>query len=542
MANRVTRVSLVANIGGFVKDTKTAGKATDDLRHKAERFSAGRYDAKLGVDAKGAEAKLGSVYAQLEDIDHKDVRAQVHVDGTARASKQAGLLVDALATIGPTIGPIAVAATPVFAGLTSGMAAATVGVGSLVLAFHGVGDALKAVNDYQIDPTEAHLQKMHDTLASLAPAGREFVKYLQQLRPQLQGLQNAAQAGLFPGLESGLNDLMSLLPTFERMIGSTSQVLGHLADSAGEALTSPFWHRFFDWLASDAQHALLGMGKAIGNLGKGFAGLTMALDPLAKSFGSALLGMTEDFSRWGSTLSTSAGFHDFVNYVRHVGPEVWETLSSLATAFLDIAQAAAPIGEVTLRIITSLSHVLSTIAKSPVGPVLFGAAAGLAAINRVLRTMEAAKMSNIAMSIRSLGRGALLKRGAAGMGGLALAMSGLSGEASKTSSALGDLVNVASGGLLGFSIGGPIGAAIGAGVGLLGSLAGAFGDASDATDGAAESTTDYTSTLKGSHAAITQQTRDLAANALEQRGLLKVARDLNIPLGVVTDAITNTNG
>jgi hypothetical protein len=41
-----------------------------------------------------------------------------------------------------------------------------------VLAFHGLGDALKALDAYQLDPTDANLKKLNETLGQMGPAAQ----------------------------------------------------------------------------------------------------------------------------------------------------------------------------------------------------------------------------------------------------------------------------------------------------------------------------------------------------------------------------------
>ncbi|HET7407967.1 MAG TPA: hypothetical protein VFJ21_12645 [Mycobacteriales bacterium] len=422
MSRRITHVDLEARIAGYVGSTKKAGKATDDLRRKAEQFDGKTYTAEAELEtakakarivelrkqlddfarskstaevdvanAKKAAAELAGLKQQLRDLDHERATAHVKIDGAVGATRQASLLVDTLAIIGPTAGPIAAATAPVFAGIASGASAAVVGVGSLALAFNGVGDALKALNDYQLDPTDAHLQKLQQTMGALSGEGQRFVRFLQSLRPELQQLQDAAQRGLFPGMQEGLQQVMGLLPIFERLVGGASRAMGMLASEAGAALTDPFWTDFFNWLATDAQGALLGMGRALGNLATGFAGVVRAFDPMADDLGRKLAQMARDFSEWGQQLGASDGFHQFVAYVERVGPKVWDAFSSIANAFAAIVQAAAPVGEAVLPIIARLADVLAAIANSPAGPAIFGAVAAFAALNRVLRTADAVR-------------------------------------------------------------------------------------------------------------------------------------------------------
>jgi len=239
-----------------------------------------------------------------------------------------------------------------------------------------------------------------EKMAALGPAGREFVEFLHSVRPEMQQIQDIAQAGMLPGVEDGIRDWLSLMPRWESLTRNTATALGALAREGGDALTDPFWRRFFGYIDTEANDILLDTGRALGNLTTGFAGMVMALDPLADDFRSSFLGMSRDFSHWGRTLSSNEGYREFVRYTRRVTPEVWDTLGQVAEALLAVAEAAAPIGEATLPVIQVLANILETVAESPAGPVLIGAAVAMSTLNRAVRLYEGAKHMRIVELLR----------------------------------------------------------------------------------------------------------------------------------------------
>ncbi|WP_395691520.1 hypothetical protein [Nocardioides sp.] len=440
------------------------------------------------------------------------------------------MLIQSALAIGPALVPLGAQAIPVVAGLTAELGAAAAAAGVTALAFWGVGDAVKAVRDYQLQPTEAHLQKMQETLDALGPAGRDFVHYISELRPQLQGLQDVAQAGMLPGVEDGINMMLTRLPDVERVIATISSTLGQLSREAGQSLGGPEWDAFFSYIESDARPLLLDLSRTMGNVVLGIANMMQAFGPMSLGFSDGLLAMSRDFAAWSATLESSQGFQHFAAYVEETGPKVWDTLGALAQAMLAIVEAAAPVGEVSLPIITALANVIAAIASSPIGPVLIGAAAGFSAIARAVALFEAANGSALLSFMRGADGGPLAKvgstakrsaggvrqltadlsimattattagarterelartaaagervkatlapigKGAAVVGGLALATSGLSDQMG--------LANTTSLALMG-TLAGPWGAAVGAGVGLTMDLAAANNNLEDAVAGA----------------------------------------------------------
>lgn len=331
---------------------------------------------KAGLAAKGFASELDSADSRMSNL------------------VQTGI------ALAPALVPLSAAVVPAIAGLATQLGAAATAAGVAVLAFQGVGDALKAVNTYHLLPTEQNLQKMQDALNSLGPAGADFVMFLDSLRPQLEGLQNVARAGLFPGMEDGIRAALTMLPQATSLVQSLATEMGNLTREAGMGLGGQAWTRFIDYIRTDAAPTLHAMGETLGNLATGFANLMVDFAPLSRSFTSGMMRMSAAFRDWTAGLAGSQGFEDFLSYVRESGPLAMRALESIGNALVAIVEAAAPVGHATLPVITVLADTLAHIAKSPVGPVLIGAAAGIAAVSRAVALYNAA---NGASMLRFLG-------------------------------------------------------------------------------------------------------------------------------------------
>src|SRR6478752_3281585 len=149
--------------------------------------------------------------------------------------------------LAPALVPLGAAAIPVLAGLTNQLGATAAAAGVTVLAFQGVGDALTALNDYQIEPSEAHFKKLQKTMDALGPAGQVFVRTLQDLRPELQAFQDEAQQEMFPGLTKSIRELFQLAPEVEHIIGTIAGTVGDLAADAGDGLNDQRWVEFIEY-------------------------------------------------------------------------------------------------------------------------------------------------------------------------------------------------------------------------------------------------------------------------------------------------------
>jgi hypothetical protein len=298
-------------------------------------------------------------------------------------------LVSAAVTLGPALIPLTAGAIPAVTGLAAGFGAAAGAVGVAMLAFHGVGDALKAFDAYSLQPTTANLGKLNEKLAGLGPGGAELVKTLHDLEPALQQLQGAARGGLLPGGAEGLRELLPLLPQVERIIGSISTEMGTLAEKAGHGLVNDAeFKAFFHYLETDAAPTLDAFAKAAGNVGAGLAQMTVDFAPVNRDFASGLVHASEEFRQWSDGLAQSQGFHEFMAYIEQEGPKAVALLESLGNAALGIVQAAQPVGQVVMPALTALLNVLGAIGKSPLGPVIYTGVAGAIAFSKASGAMS----------------------------------------------------------------------------------------------------------------------------------------------------------
>lgn len=398
----------------------------------------------LGLDAgpyvRGLAKASTATKAFTKELDSSDSRM--------------GNLVQTSLALGPALVPIAAAGVPAVAALTAGLGAAAGAAGVAALAFNGIGDGLKALNEYQLEPSAENLAKVRQAFEEIGPAGAQFVQFLDKLEPKLDKLQNTARAGLFPGVEDGIRSLMDRAPQVNRIIAEISGALGDLAAEGGDALASDKFDAFFDYIEHEARPILMDMGRTLGNVTEGLANMLVAFDPLSDQFSGGLLDMSRDFARWSRSLEDNDSFQEFVDYIQRVSPEVVDTLGALVVAIADIVEAAAPVGEVTLPVIKALAQILGQIADSPVGPVLVATAAGLSALSRAVAVYNVANGSAITQMIGKLGKARIA---AAGVGLLATSMTDLDDKLGLTNTAMG-----ASIGLLGGLKGGVAGLAAGA--------------------------------------------------------------------------------
>lgn len=299
------------------------------------------------------------------------------------------VLADAAAVIGPSFAPIGAVAVPALTGLASQAGFAALGLGTLVAAAQGVGDALKAVNEASLEPTAANLDKAREAMAKLGPDAREFVSSFQEMRPVFADIRDAAAAGWFPGLTDSLTSLERIAPEVANLFESIGRVGGNLVAEGASAFAGPGWADFRRFVAAEAPRALDELGHTLGNVARGLAEVWQAFGPLNRSFSSWLLDASRSFAEWADGLSATDGFQEFVDYIRENGPRVADALASIGKAVVEIIEAIAPLGGPSLKIIETFADAISAIADSDLGTPILGAVAALALYNRTLQATAA---------------------------------------------------------------------------------------------------------------------------------------------------------
>jgi len=552
---RSVSVRLDADIAGYIAKMKLAGAATDSAFGRSTR-GISSVNQKLGTTDSQLRKVSTSARRLGTDFDQTRLKVDTGARSIDRYSGRLGVLLDLVLGLGPGLIPIGAVAVPAVAALGTNLLGVVGALGVAKLAIVGVGDALKAVNKYALDPTQENLTAAHQALEQLPPSARRFTLELAAMRPELKNLQSIAANGLLPGVQQGLQSLVGDLPIVRQGIRGISTELGNLAADAGASLSSDRWQPFLKFVSREAPIGLGVMGHALGDVTHGVAELFMAFGSTTHDIDRGILRLADDFDRWASSVGRTKGFQDFLAYVDENGPRVLDLLGNTAMAFIDISRAAAPLGGPVLDTLNLFLRVVDAIAKSDLGTPIFTGIVALRLLTRAtqlwqttstgavgtfiagqkaavvaIRQSTAAQQQGV-LSAKELA--AVQARGAAGWmtlrGGALKAGAGLAGIgliASGVTDKL-HLTNTATLAMAG-SMAGPWGAAIGAGVGLLLD----FGHHQDTS---AAATTDFTATLNQQTGAITENTTALAAQALQKDGAFEDAQKLGIGLDTITQA------
>lgn len=388
MAVRTEKVRLV------LEDDFTAGM---ERAAAASKLFGGSLD-----DLDGSHTKVSSSTRQLgADVDNTSSSFRKGESSLNQFTGRLATMARAAALVGPAVVPLTAGMVPALAGMTAGLGAAAGALGVTVLAANGLGDGLKALNDYQLEPTVANAEKLAQEMEKLGPAGEQFVRYIDSLGPQMKDLQNVAREGLLPGVEDGIESLLGRLPQVRNIVSDIATTMGDLSADAGAGLAGGGFDSFFEYLDNEAGPILRAFGETAGNIFETFANLLVGVDPLTQSFTQGLVSQSEALAGWSRGLADDEGFQSFIEYVQQSGPQALEFFGELVQAFAAIAQAAAPVGDVVLPILTGILQVTAAIAKSDLGTPIFATLAAMSALSTATKVWGAVSQTSAAQFITS---------------------------------------------------------------------------------------------------------------------------------------------
>jgi hypothetical protein len=203
-------------------------------------------------------------------------------------------------------------------------------------------------------------QKVRAAFANLGPEAKSFALFIFGLRDEFYKLRAVAAAGLLPGVQEMLQNLITKYgPQLTKFVGDMSKVLGQFATELGETLSSGTMKEFFD-LFSKAGPELAGeFGKGFLQWMQVFTRLLILATPLASTFLGWITDIgkkTNDFLKTPKGLKTMS---DFFAFVERIGPKIERFFGALLGAVINLAVALAPVGEDILDVVT---NVLSFIA------------------------------------------------------------------------------------------------------------------------------------------------------------------------------------
>lgn len=334
---------------------------------------------------------------QVDDMGNRVDNAGLSID---KMSGRLGLFVRAGVVATPVVSALAAAAVPLVTTMANLAGVTTLAAGATAVAFQGIADGYKSLQKFQDDPTAENLQAVHDEFEKLSPAARDLIVTVDELAPALASVRDAGATALFPGVERSLENVQELIPGMRRFVRTYAGIVGEIAASSTESLTTDRWSEFGSFLKGEARSTLTGLASVVGDTAHGLSELWMAFDPANDSILASLERGANTFDQWAGGLEGTEKFEEFLTFLAETGPLVRDTTGEVADSILQIGEAASPLSGGLLTGLEGFFSLLSDVADSDAGSFLFTLAAAMAAASLAQRGWAAASGTGVAASLR----------------------------------------------------------------------------------------------------------------------------------------------
>jgi hypothetical protein len=214
--------------------------------------------------------------------------------------------------------------------------------------------------------------ELNARLALLPLPMRKAVEGLLGFQLAWKNFVAAAQPAVLSIFARALAALAAALPKLMPLFNAGAHAVSLWVNQLARFVSSGGLDRLVRYLATQAGPALVGFGKIVVNLAKGFAGIGVAFGVTSRGVINWLVQLTARFAAWGKQLGSSAGFQAFLAYVRETGPAVRDTFKQIALALPRIVEALTPLGPLVLAFTRGLADLIR-ITPTPVLAALIGA-------------------------------------------------------------------------------------------------------------------------------------------------------------------------
>lgn len=218
------------------------------------------------------------------------------------------------------------------------IAALTGVVAALALGFNGMGDALKAGLDGDVE-------KFDEALAKLSPSAQAVTRSLVGQADAWREVRSAVQESLFAPVADDMDKLVTLAPTVQKFLTGIAGALGRVASRGIDMVTSTRWMSNMDSLGRN-------LVPVVESLGDGLLYLTDMFLTISEVAAPVLRDMTEGFSNWAQGMAeiTQAGQESggLATYIQKVYERLQQwgrIVGNIADTLYNYGAAAEPFGQ-----------------------------------------------------------------------------------------------------------------------------------------------------------------------------------------------------
>ncbi|MCW2904931.1 MAG: Metalloendopeptidase-like rane protein [Streptosporangiaceae bacterium] len=228
-----------------------------------------------------------------------------------------------------------------------------------------VAAARRGVTSASLSGAAANNQ-LASSMAKLTPLERGLMSDWKGLTTAFSSWAKALEPQVLPLFTKGIGLLKAGLPSLTPIVKGAAKAVGGLLDDVGRAAKSPFWREFRGQFTALVPGAITGLGKSLGNVITGIAGIIKAFLPSAPSVLSFIQKITAKFADWGKGLGTSNGFAKFMEYVRTNAPKIAKIVADLGVALGHVVTALAGSGGSSLSGFQAIAKALASLSPGQI--------------------------------------------------------------------------------------------------------------------------------------------------------------------------------
>lgn len=218
------------------------------------------------------------------------------------------------------------------------------------------------------DAASGAMDRYQAALDRLGPSQRRFVEFLLGLRPLINDLQETAAAGLFPGIQAGLEQVLPLVDDFKPIIFDTGRAIGELTQTFAILVSSPSFRSDLIRFGRGNIEIIRLMGDASISAADAMRHLSLAGQPLATRLAGVTAAVAELLA---GQLRVARGDGSLDAYFRRVGDRIEDVVltvfflgSALVRAFDEASDAGDEYLDLLLRLSARLDLIVERASRS----------------------------------------------------------------------------------------------------------------------------------------------------------------------------------
>lgn len=200
-----------------------------------------------------------------------------------------------------------------------------------------------------------------DELAKLPPASRETALAFIAMKDELKAWSDGLAPKTMPVLTEGINILRAIIPELTPLVEAAADAFHNFLGGIRKDVEGGGLKDFIGSLTDASKETLPDFLNSAKNIAIGIGGIISAFLPFSGTVTGGIEEATAAFAEWGQSLKDSAGFRQFIDFVKEEVPHVLEFLKHLALAAVDIAKGLGPLGGVSLLVAESLAKIVDAL-------------------------------------------------------------------------------------------------------------------------------------------------------------------------------------